>query len=1249
MKVTTVVGAQWGDEGKGKVIDYLAIVDRYDAAARFNGGPNAGNTTENHEGSRTVWRMLPSCATRVPRVIIGRGVVVDLGILVQEIDRARKVNPGLAVDVDPGASVIEDGHREEDSRVEDSRPIGSTRTGVGPAQAARRTRTGATVGHFPYVSADARNHRFALTHHPIAQMQTYIPDPHILAAGAHGVMLDLHHGHYPYVTSCNTTPEAVAPGLGIDARAVDTVVGVVKAYTTVVGKGPMHGRQLYTAEGQENERGSVTGRRRRIGYLDLPMLRYAHGVSGFDYLAITRLDSLSGLPKVKVIRNYKSPPDRILSARLRLEALFQESIPVEEEVPGWPAFEPTTSLSHLPDEVYEYIHIIEDAVGGTGETNIHRPQDRAYDRPAMSCECTGKSRCPVKPSGPTASPALAIVGEAPGADEDKDGRPFVGRAGQLLRRALREAGGDATLYYMDNALAHRPPGDRNPKASEMKMCVPRLTENLRRVRPSAIVALGNYGMAAVLGRKPSGILSQQGLWHELDLGAGSVPVLTTVHPSYVLRVPEAYQRWRADLASAIVVGGGGEPQMEVDPPWKDYRMIEDDDQLGRLLDELKDVRAMAVDLETVGLHPDEGQILSIAMSWERGKAVCVDWRSLIGPNPGRYAQVRHALERIRIAYHNGQFDHGWLTHAQMNPDWRFDTMLAHYCLDERPGTHGLKVLSRERYMAPEYDARLKAFLKKRGALDRPVRREPDAMPKELAEYWRRESRKDSATDDEDDRKTPLLINLAAWDADPEVRRAVMMYNAVDADYTWRLAQDFSAEMGKEGLRGVHDKQMMSAARHFTRLERAGVMVDMAHQDEMGMKWLSELKEVEDRLRSHPGADDLNLRSWKQLSVFLYKTLGLRKMEGAGKILTADEVLWEISQLDDPDPESVEFWAMASSAVFTKMAPESTNTYMLHWLGHQHWWPRLMTRYRKLRTNLQTYYYGWRSVMRGGRIRPRYRIHGTRTGRMSSTDPNVHSSARNKEIKAMLMADPGYTLIYCDYSQAEIRMLAHISGDDRLRRACDGDIHRAVAMALFNLSEEQYDSLPEERKGSMRRAAKTIAFGIIYGRGAGSLAPQLNVSIAKAQSYKDRFLQVMPRAREWMARQQNRTRRLGYSETLQGFRRRYPLLAIRMDKKYASSVDRYAVNQPIQGTVSMMTTTAQIRCHQEIPDLLDTDVLPWPHVHDGFGIQVRDEVAEEATDELIRIAHDVPFETDVRFAIEVHRGKDWGHLEEVYVG
>jgi DNA polymerase-1 len=408
--------------------------------------------------------------------------------------------------------------------------------------------------------------------------------------------------------------------------------------------------------------------------------------------------------------------------------------------------------------------------------------------------------------------------------------------------------------------------------------------------------------------------------------------------------------------------------------------------------------------------------------------------------------------------------------------------------------------------------------------------------------------------------------------------------------------------------------------------------------------MTEILSLEEKLRLYPGAETLNLRSSKQVQEFLFDTLGLETMpcdsEGSVSMETALE---ETSQVQDEDVQ--EFWRTSQFKRGTKA--RSTGTYMLFWLAQQHEFPRLMVRHRILSKQYGAYHDGYVRLMdETNRIRPRYRLHGTRTGRLSSTDPNIHGMPRRKQIKRIFVADPGMTLIAPDYSQAEIRMVAHLADDDSLIAALDGqDIHYEISKRLFGMTDAQMKALSDEERSIKRRAAKTIAFGIIYGRSPSSIAPQMGVTKETAEEYVQAFYRMMPKVREWIARQHALVMREKEVATIFGRKRRFPLV---LDKRHAAEIKRQSVNFPVQSAVSDMCLMANMR----IISRLDAEGIKckvWPHVHDGFYIQIEDKKVKRAIEISVEELHALPFETRVPFAVEIQAGKTWGDLKVVYEG
>jgi adenylosuccinate synthase len=409
MPAVVVVGAQWGDEGKGRVVDWLAR--DVQLVARYNGGDNAGHTVV-AQGHKLGLHLVPSGVLHTGAVcLIGAGVVVNPECLTAEMDELA----ALGVDVGPSrlkvsaaAHLILPTHRALDGARESTRgqdALGTTKRGIGPTYADKASRVGLRAGDMarPEQFAEdvaaivqVHNHRLeerygiaplsveeiATEYYAYAQrLAPHVIDGSalvgevlaagqtVLCEGAQGLLLDIDHGTYPYVTSSSTVAGGALTGLGFGPRYVSRVVGVAKAYTTRVGAGPFP-TELLDQVGDRirdvgGEYGTTTGRPRRCGWLDLVILRYAARVNGLDELAITKLDVLSGLQTLKVAVAYERGAERIetFPAEFGIESLA-EWRPVYEELPGWSEdITAARSLDNLPPAAQAYVARVEAQVG----------------------------------------------------------------------------------------------------------------------------------------------------------------------------------------------------------------------------------------------------------------------------------------------------------------------------------------------------------------------------------------------------------------------------------------------------------------------------------------------------------------------------------------------------------------------------------------------------------------------------------------------------------------------------------------------------------------------------------------------------------------------------------------------------------------------------------------------------------------------------------------------------------------------
>lgn len=403
MKVDVLLGLQWGDEGKGKIVDVLA--PRYDVVARFQGGPNAGHTLE-FDGIKHVLHQIPSGIFRdKTRNIIGNGVVLDPIVFKTEIEKLAKFNMNVKANlfISKKATVIVPTHRLLDQAYEKAKgdqKIGSTLKGIGPSYQDKIGRQGLRVGDILAPDFEARFKKLTDIHFDILKNHSiefnwpelekqffeavaflkgfnlidseyFINDElnkksSVLAEGAQGSLLDIDFGSYPFVTSSNTVTAGACTGLGIAPSKIGEVYGIFKAYSTRVGSGPFP-TELLDEEGERmrkegNEFGSTTGRPRRCGWIDLPSLKYSIMINGVTQLLMMKADVLSIFPIIKVCTHYKLA-DGTITETLPYEFVNQKIIPVYTELPGWNATLSGTSEAGLPTNLLDYVSFLEKSLG----------------------------------------------------------------------------------------------------------------------------------------------------------------------------------------------------------------------------------------------------------------------------------------------------------------------------------------------------------------------------------------------------------------------------------------------------------------------------------------------------------------------------------------------------------------------------------------------------------------------------------------------------------------------------------------------------------------------------------------------------------------------------------------------------------------------------------------------------------------------------------------------------------------------
>lgn len=406
MSISVLVGAQWGDEGKGKMVDYFA--KQSDLIVRFQGGDNAGHTVINDYGIFKLHLIPCGVFNKDCQCLIGTGVVVNPDVLLEEMQQIIAAKVSLAgLKISAKAHILMPYHQKLDELMEASGGIGTTKRGIGQAYAYKAMRKSlrfedllnlenakkkletivpvvndqmASYKIEPYTveALFAKCESWAKTFghmivNPVGYLHDMIDaDKRILFEGQLGAMKDIDLGIFPYVTSSNPIAAYAAVSGGFPAKKIDKVIGVAKAFSSAVGAGPFPTEEFGgtidilrgTGEKPDDEFGARTGRSRRLGWIDIPVLKYTHAINGYDELALCKIDKLDDLPEIKICVDYKLDGELVTSFPNTED--LERVEPVYMTLPGW--MSDTTKirrLEDLPENAKKYIKTIEDLVGTT--------------------------------------------------------------------------------------------------------------------------------------------------------------------------------------------------------------------------------------------------------------------------------------------------------------------------------------------------------------------------------------------------------------------------------------------------------------------------------------------------------------------------------------------------------------------------------------------------------------------------------------------------------------------------------------------------------------------------------------------------------------------------------------------------------------------------------------------------------------------------------------------------------------------
>lgn len=771
--------------------------------------------------------------------------------------------------------------------------------------------------------------------------------------------------------------------------------------------------------------------------------------------------------------------------------------------------------------------------------------------PAALCDsCPLRDAECVPPFGPSDAEVI-LLGEAPGASDAIEGKPFAGQNGKLLDAILQNAGSSLEKMYRTNVVACRPPGNRTPTEREIACCSPRLDAELANHGASRIISLGRTAHERM---GLDGTIITRGIWIKHESGKWLMP---TWHPAYVLRKPSEAPELISDVTKALrppLI-----PSFALKDP--DVVVIETVDVLSETLDKVPDDTWVAFDIESNQVRwydtaeAKANSMLMLQMAWCEEYGVVLSDQMLYDV-PGVPEILTKFFARVKTVGHNGKFDQVFLRTVNIPIHLDFDTMLAHYTLKETP-PHGLKELCAEEFSMPNYEDRL------------------------IKQYLR--------TRNDEYSKIPF--------------DKLAQYGVLDAVATLKLREVFEESLREEGLyEWPFQNVVMRAANHFVDFEVRGIPVDLDYLKDAQGRFDEELGRITKLLREAAGDPGLNPNSTQQMAVVLYDKLKLPvpQTKSKAKRSTAHEAL---EQLEGMSP-------IVDILLRHRRIAKLKNSYIDNFIE---------------------------AADLNGRIHPSVFLHGTETGRLSMRDPAAQTIPRSMNpndphydkfldgavIKGAICAPEGYVLVVCDYSQAELRCLAHYSQDPFLLQVYrdNRDLHSEVTLAMFGpgYSKEQ------------RVRCKMFNFSWVYGGNEYSFARDQGIPIAIARKFVQDYNKVMAGAVKWKADQFNDVLKRGYSQTIFGRRRRFPFV---VQENY-DDCRKASVNAPLQSTASDLTLLSAL-------DAMDQG-LPVVHlVHDSILALVREEEAEKVGVQLSDIMKGMgeKWMPSIPWKVDVEIGKRW---------
>lgn len=777
---------------------------------------------------------------------------------------------------------------------------------------------------------------------------------------------------------------------------------------------------------------------------------------------------------------------------------------------------------------------------------------------------------------------LTVVGEAPGYYETAKGQPFMGPSGKLLDQVLRHNGYSRREVTYTNVCLCRPEGNATPPKSAVNACRQRLIHDITTSGARDVLALGGTAAAAVVNDTRTITHLRVGPPKEAvkPLRDGGVErVVASWHPAYCLRTADAFPALVSDISKLR------ETKRNV---WTAPRFRYFDDPIHArsiISDIRKRYTHLVVDIE-VGIekdlsfgHPNEYDLLCVGLAYERGSAVVIGSGALADPDV--LNDLRDLLQNTKLIAHNGKFDLAGLYPTLGPLKLWFDTMLASYCIDERPGNHGLKVLAVEKLGAPQYDLEIRQYVPKGGNYAN--------IPREL----------------------------------------LYKYNAYDVACTWELYELFVKRLEHSGtwpytnrpakkLRDVHDF-LVDASNEIMYIELNGITIDKEYQKQLALIFKERITKHEDVLdyivsegwSEEAKAYATELTGWSG-EPEITKHINPRSPKQVKEYLASQHINVESTNVDT-------IKRVLERIDKTSAAGRFCTTLLLH---------------RRQQKLYSTYVDGIRKRMYKRRVYTTYMLHGTTSGRLASRNPNLQNIVRDKDIRRQFsVSNPDNVLIQCDYKNAELRVMATLAQDEYLRKLLSNPDPN---YKFFNeLSDQLYGVGNWEKEEYIR--TKAFVYGIGYGREPYSIGLEFGMASKEATRLYNSFMDLIPATAAWQKEVRKRVLTGEDLVTPFGRRRRFWLITEQNKKDVLNEALSYLP----QSTSSDICLSAAIDLRKMLRGIAFLRLL----IHDAIVTECHKDKAEQVITMMqdVMMAKGKEFTDYVPFPVDVSVGANWGEL------